>query len=79
MNKVLITAEYDPATRTITVQEPLEGVRSGDSVRIEMPHPVLADEERRARLERVRGSITDPTFFEAIESMFPPWDGPDEL
>ncbi|HEX2833716.1 MAG TPA: hypothetical protein VHW00_11955 [Thermoanaerobaculia bacterium] len=79
MSKVVITAEYDSETKTITVREPLEGVRLGTEVRVEVPPASFSREERQAHLQKLRGAITDPSFHEAIESMFPPWNDPDDV
>jgi hypothetical protein len=80
MSKV-VTAEYDPETKTLTLNERLEGVRSDGEVKVRMPASSrLPDhEERLAALRKVENSISDPSFFDAVDEMFPPWNDPDDL
>jgi hypothetical protein len=77
MTKV-VTAEYDPETKTLTLNERLEGIHVVEEVKVKMPPPRrLADRgERLAVLRRLEGSITDATFGSAIDEMFPPWNDP---
>jgi hypothetical protein len=77
----LVTADYDPETKTLTLREPLEGVRFGGEVRVEVP-PAPRSADYAERLARLRGSLSKEagdSFAKAIEEAFPPWNDPNDF
>lgn len=73
--KKVVTADYDPATKTLTLLQPLEGVSNADEVHIELPArraPLAPGEERPWMKYRgiLKGEAGDE-LAAVIEEMFP--------
>jgi hypothetical protein len=75
----IVIAEYDEKSRTLHFAEPLVGVEDHAFVEIVVRQRQanrVADQPTPSVVPwaHLKGSITDPTFFEAIDEMFPPSD-----
>lgn len=69
----LVKAEYDAATNTLRLAEPVEGLRDHDEVNVTIFKTSTGDPEWM----RFRGSLSKEDgedFARAINEMFPPWN-----
>lgn len=73
MSKV-VKAEYDAATNTLRLAEPMEGFNDRDEVNVTIVRARAKDDSEWRRLEGIMEGERGEEFARVIEEMFPPWD-----
>ena len=72
----LITAEYDAATNTLRLVEPVEGLQDRQRVRVTIFKPPTPDgsEPSWKRFDGILSKEAGDDLARAIDEMFPPWN-----